>query len=73
MAWPIESDRAVQQMVAMFVIPIILIGIGQAMGFFLVSLPMILLGALLLAALDGGILWVAVRIFQRETILTRWR
>jgi hypothetical protein len=34
---------------------------------------MILLGALLLALLDGAALWLAVRLFQREIILTRWR
>jgi ABC-2 type transport system permease protein len=68
-----SDPRAVQQLVAMFVVPIILVGVAQVSGLFTVSLPMILLGALLVAVLDGGILWVAVRLFQREAILTRWR
>ncbi len=36
-------------------------------------LPAILLGALLLALVDGAALWLAVRLFQREIMQTRWR
>ena len=33
---------------------------------------MTLLGALLMALLDGAVLWLAVRLFQREIMVTRW-
>ena len=68
-----SDPRAVQQMVAFFVVPIMGIGIAQTMGVVLLNVWTVLVGALLIALLDGAVLWVAVRLFQRETILTRWR
>ena len=68
-----NDPRAVQQLVAFLVVPIILIGVGQSTGLFLVNAAMISLGALLVLAIDAGLLVLAVRLFQRETILTRWR
>lgn len=68
-----SDPRAVQQLVAFLVVPIILIGVGQSAGLFLVSVPMVLLGALTVLAIDVGLLLLAVRLFQREAILTRWR
>jgi hypothetical protein len=60
-------------MVAFLVVPIILIGVGNMSGIFLVSLPMISLATVGLAAIDLAIFYAAIRLFQRETILTRWR
>lgn len=68
-----NDPRAVQQLVAFLVVPIVLIGVGQSVGLFLVNTLMISLGALLVLAIDAGLLALAVRLFQRETILTRWR
>jgi ABC-2 type transport system permease protein len=68
-----NDPRAVQQLVAFLVVPIVLIGIGQSTGLFLVNAAMISLGALLVLLIDAGLLFLAVRLFQRETILTRWR
>lgn len=68
-----SDPRAVQQLVAFFVVPILGIGVGQTLGVVLLNVWTVLLGALLVALLDGAVLWVAVRLFQRETILTRWR
>ena len=68
-----NDPRAVQQLVAFLVVPIVLIGVGQSIGLFLVNASMISLGALLVLAIDAGLLALAVRLFQRETILTRWR
>ena len=68
-----NDPRAVQQLVAFLVVPIILIGVGQSTGLFLVNAAMISLGALLVLLIDVGLLFLAVRLFQRETILTRWR
>ena len=73
----LTDPRAVQQVAALMAVPIVLLGAAQVTGLFLISLPMILpmtlLGALLMALLDGAVLWLTVRLFQREIILTRWR
>lgn len=68
-----SDPRAVQQMVAFLVVPILLVAAGNMSGIFLVSLPMITLATIGLAAIDLGIFYAAIRLFQRETILTRWR
>ena len=68
-----QDPRAVQQLVAFLVVPIVLIGAGQTTGLFLVNAAMISLGALLVLLIDAGLLVLAVRLFQRETILTQWR
>ncbi len=68
-----NDPRAVQQLVAFLVVPIVLIGVAQSTGLFLVNAAMISLGALLVLLIDVGLLFLAVRLFQRETILTRWR
>ena len=68
-----NNPRAVQQLVAFLVVPIVLLGAGQTMGVFLVNTVMISLAALLVLLIDAGLLLLAIRLFQRETILTRWR
>jgi hypothetical protein len=47
--------------------------IGQMAGVVQLSVLFVLLGALVLLAIDAGLLAVAVKLFQRETILTRWK
>ena len=39
----------------------------------LLSMRMVVLAATVALALDGLVLYFAVRLFQRETILTRWK
>jgi hypothetical protein len=47
--------------------------IGQMAGVVQISVLFVLIGALVLLAIDAGLLTVAVKLFQRETILTRWK
>jgi hypothetical protein len=51
----------------------VLLGAVQVRGLFLISLAMILLGKLLMVWLHRAALWLAVRLFQREIMQTRWR
>ncbi len=68
-----NDPRAAQQWSALFILPVV--GAGMAMMFGLISLSVwtLLIGALAVLLVDGGALYAAVRLFQRETILTRWR
>ena len=68
-----NDARAAQQWSALFIVP--LIGAGMAMMFGLVAMSVwtFVAGAVIVAAIDAVVLWVAVRLFQREAILTRWR
>ncbi len=68
-----NDPRAAQQWSALFIVPVI--GAGMAMMFGLISMNVgtLLVGVLAVLLVDGGVLYAAVRLFQRETILTRWR
>jgi hypothetical protein len=43
------------------------------LGKLFLSVPMVMLGAVFILALDCALLYLAVRLFRRETILTRWK
>jgi ABC-2 type transport system permease protein len=68
-----DDPRAAQQVGLVVVLPIIGLLVGQAAGVAYLG-PAIVLGASLVTALlDLGLLFIAVRLFDRETILTRWK
>jgi ABC-2 type transport system permease protein len=68
-----NDPRSAQQISAIMILPVTGVFVAQLMGAFLVGSSMILLGSLSCLVLNGALFWVGVRVFQRETILTRWR
>jgi hypothetical protein len=54
-------------------VPLLLLFFGQLSGFIIVNRLVVLLMAAVLVVLDAGLVYLAVRAFQREAILTRWR
>jgi ABC-2 type transport system permease protein len=67
-----NDPRTAQQISAVLILPIMLVFFGQITGLLVLSPFVALLGALILAVLASLALWLATRLFQRETILTRW-
>lgn len=67
-----NDPRSAQQISAVLILPIILVIFGQITGVLTLSPLVALLGALILAVLAAISIWLATRLFQRETILTRW-
>ncbi|MBN1640110.1 MAG: ABC transporter permease subunit [Anaerolineae bacterium] len=68
-----NDPRAAQQIAGIFVVPLIAASLVVLMGVVVLRLPLMLYAALVTGFLDLAVLYLAVRIFQRETILTRWR
>lgn len=68
-----NDPRAAQQLGAVVILPVSGLLSAQAFGFIRLDVNHALLIAGLAALADAGLLWVAVRLFNRETILTRWR
>jgi len=66
------DPRSAQQISAVLILPIILVVFGQITGLLVLSPAVALLGALILAVIAALSIWLATRLFQRETILTRW-
>ena len=67
------DPRVAEQMATVVILPIIMVVVGQASGIFLINLNMVAIAVLFVAVLDVGLMYLAVKLFQRETILTRWR
>jgi ABC-2 type transport system permease protein len=68
-----NDARSAQQLTALLILPITIVFVGQLMGILAVGMATLWLGSLGLILVNGLLLWVGVRVFQRETILTRWR
>ena len=69
----VNDPRAAEQISTIVILPVLILFIGQIAGFFIVNQRMIWLLALTTLALDVIMVYVAVQLFQRETILTRWK
>lgn len=65
--------RSAQQLSGLLILPITSVFVAQLMGVLLVGPAVLLLASLACLLLNVVLLWAGVRVFQRETILTRWR
>jgi ABC-2 type transport system permease protein len=68
-----NDPRAAEQLNTFVILPILVLFFSQLLGISVVNTLTILILALLIVIVDIIFLRLAVRLFQRETILTRWR
>ena len=68
-----NDPRVAEQLSALVILPLMLVFFGQVAGYLTITQTTILWIAAALAIIDMGLLYFASRIFQRETILTRWK
>lgn len=68
-----SDPRSAQQLTALLILPITAVFVAQLAGVLVVGPAVMLLGSLACLILNAILLWIGVRVFQRETILTRWR
>ncbi len=68
-----NDPRSAQQLTSLLILPITILFVAQLMGAFIVGATVLLLGSLGCLILNFILLWAGVRVFQRETILMRWR
>ena len=68
-----NDPRAAQQWTALFILPAVGAGMAMMLGALTLNIWTLLAGIGLVLALDAIALYAAVRLFQREVILTRWR
>jgi len=68
------SDPRVAEQVSMLVmLPLFMVLVGQVTGLILLNAQLVLYIAAGLTVVDVGLMAFAINLFQRETILTRWR
>lgn len=69
----VSDPRVAEQLSMVVIVPVLGLFFGQMAGLFVINSQLILAVALLLVLLDAVLIYVAVGLFQRETILTRWK
>lgn len=68
-----NDPRSAQQFTSLLILPITVVFIAQLMGSFVLTPAWLLAGCAALAAFNVLLLIVGIRVFDRETILTRWK
>jgi ABC-2 type transport system permease protein len=69
----VNDARTAQQLGGFLALPVTVLFVAQLSGQFLIGTPAIVATAVILALASLALLWVGVKVFQRETILIRWR
>ncbi|MGD2079186.1 MAG: ABC transporter permease subunit [Chloroflexota bacterium] len=69
----VTDPRVAEQLSAVVIVPIILLLVGQSMGLIILDRQLVLLAGIVVAIVDVALLVIAVKAFQRETILTKWK
>jgi len=69
----VNDPRVAEQISAVFVLPLIGLFVGQSTGLIFINETIILWMAAGLFVLDLALFGFATQLFQRETILTRWK
>lgn len=69
----VNDPRTAQGLAGFLVIPLLGMGISALLGAVTIDVSWVVWGVALMAAIDAALLAIAVRLFSRETILTRWR
>lgn len=69
----VNDPRVAEQISAVIVLPILLVLIGELTGIIILNVTFMLLSILVLVIFDVAMIYLGSSIFQRETILTRWK
>ena len=69
----VNDARTAQQLGVFVILPIPALLIGQLLGLVRLTMPVILAITALLLVANAALMWFAIRLFDRETILTRWK
>lgn len=69
----VNDPRVAEQLSAVVIVPILIFFFGQITGFMILNSTLILILCIILLFVDALMIYLAVRLFQRETILTRWK
>jgi ABC-2 type transport system permease protein len=69
----VNDARSAQQIAVLIVLPLVMIMVGQVAGAFIISIPVLLLIAAVLAIAWVLLILLSMALFERDTILTRWK
>jgi ABC-2 type transport system permease protein len=69
----VNDPRVAEQLSVIIIVPVLGVFFGQMAGLLIIDRQLIIVIALALVLIDVLLTYFAVQLFQRETILTRWK
>ncbi len=69
----VNDPRVAEQISMVIIIPVLAGFFGQVAGLFVLNAQIVLLTALVMLVLNALALYIATQVFDRESILTRWK
>ncbi len=69
----VSDPRTAEQLSAVVIVPVIAVVFGQIAGVIVLNVQFMLLTICVLVLIDVGLIYLGARLFQRETILTKWK
>jgi len=69
----VNDPRAAEQISSVLIVPLLALFFGQIAGLIVLNMVVIGFSILAMLALDVALVYAGTRLFQRETILTRWK
>lgn len=69
----VNDARAAEQLGSLVILPFMVLFLGVVSGFILLNAATFWVASGLIALVNVGLVYVGVKLFQRETILTRWK
>lgn len=69
----VNDPRVAEQISMVVILPVMALFFGQLSGLFLINTTLVLISAVVIVLLDALLFYLATQLFQRETILTRWK
>jgi ABC-2 type transport system permease protein len=69
----VNDPRVAEQLSAVVIVPVLGMFFAQMSGLLLINNQIVLILAVVMIAIDLLMIQAAIRLFQRETILTRWK
>lgn len=68
-----SDPRAAEQLGSLIILPLMVLFIGPLVGFIQLNVTTFFIAALIALLADVVLMYLGVKLFQRETILTRWK
>jgi ABC-2 type transport system permease protein len=69
----VNDPRVAEQVSMIIILPVLAAFFGQMAGIIVLNNTFMIASAVLLALVDLVLVYLSIRLFQRETIITRWK
>lgn len=69
----VNDPRAAEQLSSVVMLPLLVLFFGQIAGYIYLNSQLMLVLALAMLVIDALVVYLTIQLFQRETILTRWK